>query len=111
MFASEAGVQPLMYGYMRVMPEDGDDQLGRVEQQMRAFAETEGFYYATTFFEYTSGVHRAYDELAEELKRAEAHHVITPSLSHISAHPILRDHMVERLEHDADAVVFELSEP
>lgn len=99
-----------MYGYMRVTPEDEDDELGRVEQQMRTFADAEGFCYATTFFEYMSGSHTALDELTEELKRAEARHVVVPSMSHISAHPILCNHMVEWLESAADAIVFSLGD-
>lgn len=34
--------------------------------------------------------------------------MIVPSFAHLSPHPILRNRMVERLEHDADALVFEL---
>ncbi len=108
MFVSGTGVQPLMYGYMRVASDAPDDELDGIEQQMRRFAEVEGFCYATTFYEYQDGSQAAFNELTEELKRAEARHVVVPSMSHISAHPILLGHMVERLELDANDQVHEL---
>ncbi len=86
-----------------------DDEVGRIEQQMKRFAEVEEFCYATTFYEYQSGSYSAFDELNEELMRAEARHVVVPSISHISTHPILQSHMVERLKFGPGAHVFELS--
>jgi len=100
-------VKPLMYGYMRVASEAEDDDVERIERGLRSFADAEGFCYAITFFEYQSGSHAAFEELAQELKRSEARHVVVPSLAHLSAHPILCGHMVERLELDANARVFE----
>lgn len=40
--------------------------------------------------EYVPGSQGAFIEMTEELKRIEARHVIVPSLSHLSTHPILR---------------------
>lgn len=110
MFASQAGVQPLIYGYMRVASDAPDDEFDRIEQQMRRFAEVEGFCYAMTFYEHQNGSQAAFNELAEELKRAEAHHVVVPSMNHISTHPILLCHMIQRLELDAAAQVVELGD-
>jgi DNA invertase Pin-like site-specific DNA recombinase len=100
----------LIYGYMRVASDAPDDEPDDIEQQMRRFAEVEGFCYAATFFEYQDGSQAAFNELAEELKRAEAHHVVVPSMSHISSHPILLGHMIERLELDTAAQVVELND-
>ncbi|MGH3613433.1 MAG: recombinase family protein [Pseudonocardia sp.] len=98
-------MKPLMYGYMRAPDEVPDDDLDRAVHEMQHFAETEGFCYATTFFEYQHGSRAAFDELIEELKRAEARHVVVPSLEHLSSHRLLRGHMVDRLETDAHAHV------
>jgi hypothetical protein len=48
-------VKPLIYGYIRVASEAPDDELDRIEKQMRRFAEVEGFCYATTFYEHQNG--------------------------------------------------------
>jgi hypothetical protein len=98
-------MKPLMYGYMKVASDTSDDELNRAELRMRCFADVEGFCYAATFFEYDNGSHAAFYELSHELRRAEAHHVIVPSLSHISAQPLLLNHMLQRLELDANAHV------
>ena len=101
-------MKPLMYGYMRV----GEDTPVSDEQQMelvlKDFAQREGFCYATTFCEYVPGSQGAFTELTEELKRTEARHVIVPTLDHLSAHRMLRDSMVERLEIDASTCVWTL---
>lgn len=96
---------------MRVAGDAPDDELDDIEQQMRRFAETEGFCYVTTFHEQPNGSQAAFSELAEELQRAEAHHVLVPSMSHMSTHPMLLAHMVARLELDAGAHVVELTGP
>ncbi|MCZ7456944.1 recombinase family protein [Streptomyces sp. WMMC940] len=101
-------MKPLIYGYMRVASDATDDKLDDIEQQMRSFAEVEAFCYATTFYECQNGSQAAFNALTEELKRTEAHHVVVPSMSHISTHPILLAHMVQRLELDAAAQVVEL---
>jgi DNA invertase Pin-like site-specific DNA recombinase len=94
-----------MYGYMRAPDDMPDDELDHAVHEMQRFAETEGFCYATTFFEYQPGSHLAFAELIQELKRAEARHVVVPSLAHLSSHRILLCSMVERLELDASAHV------
>jgi Resolvase, N terminal domain len=103
-------VKPLIYGYLRVEGDTPDDDVDQVEQQMMRAAEVEGFCYATTFYEYLSGSHAAFLELIETLKRADARHVIVPSLSHLSTHPMLQDHLLERLSLAADAYVVALDE-
>jgi hypothetical protein len=99
-----------MYGYMRV----GEDIPVSDEQQMelvlKDYAEREGFCYVTTFCEYVPGSMGAFIELTEELQRAEARNVIMPPLSHVSTHPMLLDHLVERLTVAADAYVVALDE-
>src|SRR4051812_7601372 len=98
-------MKPLIYGYLRAPDESSDDELDVAVQEMRRFAEAEGYCYVMTFFEYVSGSQSAFTELIAELKRAEAKHVVVPTLGHLSSHRILRATMVKRLELDADAHV------
>ncbi|GLZ30653.1 hypothetical protein Lesp02_28420 [Lentzea sp. NBRC 105346] len=98
-------MKPLMYGYMRAPDDVPDDELDRTVDEMQRFAETEGYCYAATFFEYQDGSRAAFDELIQELKRAESRHVVVPSLEHLSSHRLLLYSMVERLEIDANAHV------
>lgn len=98
-------MKPLIYGYMRAPDDMSDADLDRAVDKMQRFAETEGFCYAATFFEYQHGSRAAFDELIQELKRAESRHVVVPSLEHLSSHRILCASMVGRLETDANALV------
>jgi len=109
-FVPGASVKPLIYGYMRVSEETPDDDIEQVEACMRRFAAVVGFCYATTFFEYQYGLQAAFDELAGELDRCGARHVVVPSLSHLSAHPMLCCLMIDRLELGAGAQVHALDE-
>lgn len=95
-------MKPLLYGYMRV-EDRAEDDIDQAERTLMSFADAEGFCYATTFYENQSGSQAAFAELARELQRADAHHVVVPSLDHISRHPLLRSHMLERLEFEACA--------
>ncbi|MGL5866525.1 MAG: recombinase family protein [Dermatophilaceae bacterium] len=105
MLVSETGIQPLMYGYLRAPEEMPDDDLDRAVHHLQRYAETEGYCYATTFLEYEPGSQDAFAELIAELKRAEARHVVVPSLEHLSSHRLIRASMVDRLELDASASV------
>ncbi|MEV7321235.1 recombinase family protein [Streptomyces sp. NPDC093970] len=98
-------MKPLMYGYLRAPDDVPDDELAHTVEELKRYAATEGFCYATTFFEYQDGSRAAFEELTAELKRAEARHVVVPSMDHLSSHRLLRSHMVERLELDANALV------
>ncbi|MBI3685819.1 MAG: recombinase family protein [Actinobacteria bacterium] len=98
-------MKPLMYGYVRVADEAQDDEINQTEGALRSFADTEGYCYATTFYEHQSGSHAAFEELTEELQRADAHYVVVLSLDHVSRHPLLRSHMLRRLEAHANALV------
>lgn len=92
-------MKPLIYGYMCVQPETPDGDLAQMELTLQHVAEREGYCFATIFHEYTSGSRAAFDELVRELQRADAHHVIVPTLDHLSGHRILRTHMLMTLEH------------
>lgn len=103
-------MKPLAYGYMRVSSDVDDHVVRELEQRIRRFAQERGFCFAAIFYEFTPGSHEAFDELTSELQRADAHHVIVPSFSHLAINSILRESMRDRLEHNAGAKVLELSE-
>jgi DNA invertase Pin-like site-specific DNA recombinase len=103
-------VPPLMYGYMRVSHDADDRDVMRTERELRAFAQDRGYDLGTIFVEHVSGSHKAFNELATTLHRADAHHVVVPSLCHFARNEILQHQMIERLEHDANAEVFELAD-
>ncbi|MGH3696963.1 MAG: recombinase family protein [Pseudonocardiaceae bacterium] len=103
-------LRPLAYGYMRVPCEVEDHVVRDVERKLRDHAEERGFEFAAIFHEFEPGISERWEELTTELQRSDAHHVIVPSLSHVSLHPILRSIRLERLEEDAKAEVLELSD-
>jgi hypothetical protein len=58
----------------------------------------------------TTRTHDAFNELAQELHRADAHVVVVPTLGHLARNAGLLNTMLLRLELDAQAEVFELGE-
>lgn len=100
-------MKPLVYGYLRVLPDEPDDVVRRIEQALQDYADVEGYYIAALFHDFGSTDDRAFYELVEELRRAEARHVVVPSLDHFSRHPILRDGMVMHLQLAAGADLHE----
>lgn len=101
-------VKPLIYGYVRLHGGEPDADVRQMELDLKDYAETEGYCFATIFRDDDSGTCAAFDELIAELKRAEARHVVVPSLAHLSSHPVLLNQMIQRLEQEADAQVFDL---
>lgn len=104
-------MKPLIYGYMQVDPDIPDNHIRQVELLLEDYAEAEGYCFATIFHEDASVNNRsAFVELINELKRSEAHHVIVPSIDHFSSHPVVRVHMLMRLEDETDVQVHTLSD-
>ncbi|GAB2558532.1 recombinase family protein [Nocardia heshunensis] len=102
-YLREVGVEALIYGYLRDDLADGRG--AELEEQLRALANARGFCFATTFHE-SSTDGAALVELTEELKRADAHHVVVPSLDHFAGHVIPRRILVEKLTRDAAARIW-----
>lgn len=102
--------QPLIYGYMRVLRGQTDEELHALEVGLRLFAASEGYRYATTFQEFTPGCTRAFGALVDELVRVGGQHVVVPTLDHLALHPRLQIHLLTKLELDAGAEVFEAVE-
>jgi hypothetical protein len=102
---------PLIYGYLRVTDDLDDHEIRWMERGLQERAENAGFCFATTFHEDQPGYHGGFDELTRELQRAQAQHVVVPSLGHLSEHPLLRTILLLRLARDANARVWVVTQP
>ncbi|MEV6446352.1 hypothetical protein [Amycolatopsis sp. NPDC051716] len=104
---AEAAAVPLprAYGYMRVPCDVADEQVHQLEQEVVAYAETHGLFFAGFFFEFNCGSREAFDELVAELVRADVHYVVVPSLRHLAHNAILQELMLEQLSFAARARV------
>jgi hypothetical protein len=103
-------LRPLAYGYMRVPCDIPDAKVRRMEFEMQRFSERHGWCLAAIFYEFVCGVHDAFEELVEELQRADAHHVVIPTYRHLARSPLLQNSLLQRLEFDAHAEAVELVE-
>ena len=96
---------PLAYGYMRVPSDVPDHRVRRVEQAVVRFAASKGLYFVSLFFEHQCGSREGFDELITELVRADARHVVVPSLKHLALNELLQAAMREQLALEARAEV------
>jgi hypothetical protein len=103
-------LRPLAYGYMRVPCDIPDAKVRRMELEIHRFAERQDWCLAAIFYEFICGIHDAFEELVEELQRADAHHVVIPTYRHLARNRVLQNCLLARLEFDASAEVFELVE-
>jgi hypothetical protein len=101
-------MKPLMYGYLRTPGQVSTDGVEDAVAKLRRFAEAEGFCYATTFLESQAGSSAAFEELLDELVRAEARHVVVPTMEHLSSFKSPRHRMMMRLKLAAEAHVLTL---
>ncbi len=99
-------MKPLIYGYLRVTDDLDDDEIRQRELGLEKLADAEGLCLATIYYEDVPIRQDAFNDLRRELKRAQAHHVVMPSLDHLSRHLILQDRMVRILERGANARVW-----
>jgi hypothetical protein len=90
----EPAVKPLIYGYPRAIDDLDDDGTRQMELGLEKLADAEGRCLATIYYECTPSRQGAFNDLRRELKQARTHHVVTPSLGHLSRHRILQDRMV-----------------
>jgi hypothetical protein len=108
--ASEATAMPLAYAYMRVPRTVADSKVARMELRLRAYAADLGLRLGGIFCEYVCGAHTAFDDMLAELQRTDAHHVLIPTFGHLATNLLLQNGFLFRLETDASAEVFALTE-
>ncbi|RJO68207.1 hypothetical protein D5S18_32735 [Nocardia panacis] len=94
-------MEALIYGYVRDDLADG--HCAEMEDAMSTLARAAGLCFAATFHESTGGDGTAFAELTRELLRADAHHVVVPSLDHLAGQTIPRDILIAKLAQDAAA--------
>jgi hypothetical protein len=99
---------PLVYGYMRVPAHVPDHKVRGLEQAVVRHAEGLGLFFVSFFFEFDCGSREGFDELVTELVRADARHVVVPSLRHLALGELLQNAMRDRLRLDARAEVHAL---
>jgi hypothetical protein len=97
-------VEALIYGYVRDDLADGHS--AELEDAMCDLARSAGLCFAATFHESAPADGTAFAELTAELKRAEAHHVVVPSLDHLAGQTIPRELLIAKLAHEAAARVW-----
>lgn len=102
--------KPLAYGYTRISCDASDEQLCDMEQSITRFADEHGLEFAAFFFEHVDGSQEAFNELCDELRRADAHNVIVPSAHHFSLNAVLQGLMFAQLEMCAMTDVHELAD-
>lgn len=100
----EVRVEALIYGYLR--DDLAEDESEDMEAALRDLADAEGLCFAATFHESSGGDGTAFAELTRELRRADAHHVVVPSLDHLAGHTIPRELLLAKLATDAAARVW-----
>jgi hypothetical protein len=101
---------PLAFAYMRVPCTVADEKVRRMELRLRTFADNLGLRLAGIFCEYVCGAHDAFDDMIAELRRTDARHVLIPTFGHLATNLLLQNSFLFRLESDAGAEVFELTE-
>lgn len=101
-------MEALIYGYLRDDLAEGHRE--ELEAKMSSLAREEGLCFAATFHEETGGDGAAFVELTQELRRADAHHVVVPSLDHLAGYTIPRDILIAKLAQDAAARVWTIDE-
>ncbi|MFY1633360.1 hypothetical protein ACN27F_08775 [Solwaraspora sp. WMMB335] len=105
-----ARMKPLIHGYLRVDRDAHDGDIRQVELALRLWAKQQGYCFARIFHEYDARLTRAgFAELTEEIIHSKAEHVIMPSLSDLSSHPLIRRHLLDALE-DAGVQIHALRE-
>lgn len=96
-------MRPLMYGYLCV--DLVADRVNEWEERIRLFADREGFDLGMVFHE-RGGSRGAFTTLIHELRRAEARHVVVPSMAHVWGRGQARHALVARLWDEAGAGVW-----
>ena len=74
--------QPLLLGYVRAHLLMTADELVHIKDQLKAFAEVEGYTLGKLFTEHAHTVPAAFQALVDTVRRDEARAVVVPSLHH-----------------------------
>lgn len=84
-------LKPLIYGYLRRLPEMDDAVEARLIAELVAFTRAEGFTLGELFIEADWGGTASLHALTDHCRLDEVRHVVVPSLDHLNTIPVLAD--------------------
>ena len=97
-------MRPAIYGYMRVVGSDiEDDEARRIKRELADYAQREGFALDQVFTENIRCSESAFYAMLEALKRHEVKDVLVPSLWHFARLPGLQEAMRQHIEQETGA--------
>ncbi|GBQ01736.1 hypothetical protein SSP531S_31770 [Streptomyces spongiicola] len=97
-------MRPAIYGYMRVVGSDiEDDEARRIKGELADYAQREGFALDQVFAENIRCSESAFYAMLEALKRHEVKDVLVPSLWHFARLPGLQEAMRQHIEQETGA--------
>jgi DNA invertase Pin-like site-specific DNA recombinase len=100
-------MRPAIYGYMRVVGSDEqDDEVQRTRRELAAYAEREGFALDQVFTESIRCSESAFYAMLEALKCHDVKDIIVPSLWHFARLPGLQDAMRQHIEQETGARIW-----
>lgn len=106
------GEPPCCFGYLRLSDGLSDQEVGQMERIVRRLARLAGMHLISIFTDGQPGCYSALNDLMEEVRRTPIHHVIVPSLDHVSSHPLIQALLLDRLEgHGAQLWVIDPAGP
>jgi hypothetical protein len=107
----ENRMRPSIYGYVRVVGEEGSDGDEDVRRELAAHAEREGFALDQIFKDRVQSSEPAFSSMLDALKTGEVKDVIVPSLWHFARLPGLQDAMRQHVELETGARIWVVNGP
>ncbi|MBV7700682.1 recombinase family protein [Streptomyces sp. TRM70350] len=97
-------MRPAIYGYMRVVGSDiEDDEARRIKGELADYATREGFALDQVFTENIRCSESAFYAMLEALKQYDVKDVLVPSLWHFARLPGLQEAMRQHIEQETGA--------
>ncbi|MDX3277303.1 hypothetical protein [Streptomyces scabiei] len=106
MALEQANVRPLIYGYVRALPELPVHAVALLRQELTDFAEREGFALAEVFVEHRWLHTVAWDALVMSCNRHDVRNVVVPDFRHLHSLPVLSRVMQMVIEETIDGCVW-----
>jgi hypothetical protein len=100
--------RPLLFGYVRLQPTDGNRQVPDVRRRMRAYAQAEGFTLAELLVEHDPAGTAAFAGLLGLIAKYPGSTVVVPALAHFARLESLQQAMTLLIWREAGARVVEL---
>jgi hypothetical protein len=97
-------------GYMRLAPDIPEQSVRRLQDELAASAEREGYTLGETFIERDTGGSSAFAALIDALTRSKTPAVVVPGMCHFAHLPGLRAAMKDHLERETGARVVIIAE-